>query len=379
MNISIWRLIAVALPLACAAAALAQTTNLRVNVSTTPTNIVVTWTNRGTLQAAPDPQGPWQDIVEAPNPYRSPGTNGDEYFRAITRWSTRRNLLEANSEMGVAELNGKIYVIGGYPASRVTVRTVQVYDPQVDQWYLTTPLPLAVNHLMPAVANGRLYVIGGQTNASNTGSFVNTVFEYDPVTTNWTTRAPMPTSRSAGAAAVISNLVYVAGGRPPQGQDFAVYDVISNRWSVLPPMPTGRNHLAAAAIGGKVYVAGGRIEAGFNSPMTDALEVYDPATSNWTARASMPAPRGGCNGIAVDGCFFVFGGEGPNGVFSANEMYVVAMNRWFRVESLPVAVHGVTGSAYINGWIHLPGGGTAQGGSSGSTMHQVFWVGGLCP
>src|SRR6185503_18042162 len=123
MNISIWRVIAVALPLAYAAAALAQTTNLRVNVSTTLTNIVVTWTNRGTLQAAPDPQGPWQDILEAPNPYRSPGTNGDEYFRAITRWSTRRNLLEANSEMGVAELNGKIYVIGGYPSSRVTVRT----------------------------------------------------------------------------------------------------------------------------------------------------------------------------------------------------------------------------------------------------------------
>ena len=103
------------------------------------------------------------------------------------------------------------------------------------------------------------------------------------------------------------------------------------------------------------------------------------ARGTWSARARLLEPRGGCNGIAVDGCFFVFGGEGPNGVFPNNEMYVAAMDRWFRVERLPVPVHGVTGSAYINGWIHLPGGGTAVGGSSGSTIHQVFWVGGLCP
>ena len=113
--------------------------------------------------------------------------------------------------------------------------------------------------------------------------------------------------------------------------------------------------------------------------MTAALEVYDPVAGTWSARASMPAPRGGVNGIAVDGCFFVFGGEGPNGIFDAHEMYVASMNRWFRLEPLPTAVHGVTGAAFLNGWIHLPGGGTMVGGSSGSTIHQVFWVGGICP
>jgi len=36
---------------------------------------------------------------------------------------------------------------------------------------------------------------------------------------------------------------------------------------------------------------------------------------------------------------------------------------------MPIAVHGVTGPAFINGYIHLSGCGTAQGGSSGSTCH----------
>ena len=39
---------------------------------------------------------------------------------------------------------------------------------------------------------------------------------------------------------------------------------------------------------------------------------------------------------------------------------------------MPIAVHGVTGMAFIKGLIHLTGGGTAQGGSSGSTIHQVY-------
>jgi N-acetylneuraminic acid mutarotase len=358
----------------------AQSTNRVVAISRAGGNCVVSWTNRGTLQSATVLQGAWRDVLGASNPLTFTPTNAQELFRVISRWGTRSNLLEANSEMSVAELDGRIYVMGGYPSSRVTQRTVQVYDSTQDRWHYTTPLPIPLNHAMPATANGRVYIIGGQTNSTGTSGFVNTVFEYNPLTSNWTARAPMPTARSAGAAAVIGNLIYVAGGRSSTtAQDFAVYDAVSNQWRTLADLPTGRNHLAAAAIDGLVYVAGGRLGPGFSDPMTAALEVYDPVAGTWATRAPLPAPRGGVNGIAVDGCFFVFGGEGPNGIFDAHEMYVASMNRWFRLEALPIAVHGVTGAAFLDGWIHLPGGGTAVGGSSGSTIHQVFWLGGICP
>jgi hypothetical protein len=39
---------------------------------------------------------------------------------------------------------------------------------------------------------------------------------------------------------------------------------------------------------------------------------------------------------------------------------------------MPIPVHGVTGAAFLNGLIYLPGGGTSIGGSSGSTHHQVY-------
>jgi N-acetylneuraminic acid mutarotase len=278
--------------------------------------------------------------------------------------------------MAVGELDGKIYVIGGYPANRISVATVQVYDPATDSWRLTTPLPMALNHIMAASANGRLYVIGGQPTAEGNGPFVNTVYEYDPAGATWTTRAPMPTARSSGAAAVIDGRIYVAGGRPPRGSDFAVYDPRQNAWRALPNLPTQRNHLAAAAIGGRVYVVGGRFGAGFQSDRTDAVEVYDPAANTWTARAQMPRPRGGVNGLEALGCVHIFGGEGnpdvPSGVFPDHDVYNPQTNTWTKLAPMPIPVHGVTGAAFVNGLIYLPGGGTSIGGSSGSTHHQVY-------
>lgn len=291
-------------------------------------------------------------------------------------WGMRAPLLEANSELSIAELDGKIYVLGGYPSSRVSVATVQVYDPAANGWKLTTPLPVALNHTMAASVSGRLYLIGGQTSAAGDGSFVNTIYEYDPANATWTARASMPTQRSAGAAAVVDGKIYVAGGRPPHGKDFAVYDPRANTWRTLADLPTQRNHLAAAAIGGKVYVVGGRFGAGFDSEKTDAVEVFDPGTNAWTVRAHMPRPRGGVNGIAALGCLHVFGGEGndqdPIGVFPDHDVYDPGTDRWTRVDLMPFPVHGVTGAAFINGLIYLPGGGVAQGGSSGSRIHQVY-------
>jgi N-acetylneuraminic acid mutarotase len=294
---------------------------------------------------------------------------------AAGSWGRRAGLPLANSEMSVAALEGKIYVIGGYPASRVTSDAVQVYDAAADTWTMAAPLPAAVNHSMPAVANGRLYIIGGQSDAGNT-SFVNTVFEYEPGANRWRARAPLPLARGGGAAAVVDGRIYVAGGRPPRGADFAVYDPRLDEWTTLPNLPTQRNHLAAVAFEGRVYVIGGRFQAGFNSPTTDAVEIFDPRTNAWSRGASMPRPRGGLNAVEARGCIHVFGGEGnpggPNGLFPDHDVYDPVTDTWRRLENMPIPVHGVTGLVFLNGLIYLPGGGTSEGGSSGGTQHQVY-------
>jgi len=199
----------------------------------------------------------------------------------MPEWGIRAPLIEPNSEMAVAHLDGKIYVVGGYPSTRVSVDTVQVYDIKSDSWRLTTPYPTTINHASAVGLDGVVYVIGGQTSAGGRGAdagYTSVVHAFDPKTETWTVRAPMPTARSGMAHDVIDGKIYVAGGRPPRGHDFAVYDPKVDEWTSLPELPTARNHMAAAAISGKLHVAGGRFGGGFRSEITAVLEVYDPVT-----------------------------------------------------------------------------------------------------
>ncbi len=301
-------------------------------------------------------------------------------------WKTRAALIEPNSETAVAQMGSKIYVFGGYPLQRFTVDTAQEYDAKRDRWRRIAPLPQVSNHAMAAATGGRVYVIGGQATAGGRRvggryvredpKFLDRVFAYDPAANKWTEKAPMPSKRSGGAAVVIDGKIYVAGGRTKEtGDDFAVYDPKSDQWKTLPDMPTQRNHLGAAAIGGKVYVVGGRFGPSFRSPRSDALEVYDPKTGRWSKKKAMLKPRGGVNAVAANGCLHVFGGEGndqaESGVFPDHDVYDPRTNKWKGLAPMPTPVHGVTGMAFIDGWIHFPGGGTRIGGSSGNTIHQV--------
>ena len=290
-------------------------------------------------------------------------------------WDTRAALLENNSELAFAQLNGKIYLMGGYPPPRVTQRSVQVYDMASNTWSYGPELPLPNNHGMAAAVNGKIYLIGGQTQADDppgTYSYVNTVYELDPAVGEWVARAPMPTARSSGVAVVLDGKIYVAGGRPLHQQDFAVYDPAANTWEVLPEMPTPRNHFTGAAIDGRIHYVGGRDGLGLGQSMTTAHEVFDPATKTWTTAAPMLLARSGMNGVMARGCFHVWGGEGPGGMFHDHDFYDPRTNEWIRLPAMPIPVHGVYGSAFVNDLIWVSGGGNMVGGSAGTTFNQVY-------
>jgi N-acetylneuraminic acid mutarotase len=286
------------------------------------------------------------------------------------QWSMRSGLIEANSELALAEVNGKIYLIGGYPASRQTARTVQVYDIASDRWTLGPQLPQPNNHGMAAGVNGRVYLIGGQT--TDAGNYVDTVYELDPAKGAWVEKARMPTARSSGVAVVHDRKIYIAGGRPPRGSDFAVYDTTSDTWQVLPNLPTQRNHFTGAAINGRIHLVGGRQGDGLSPLMTTAHEVFDAQTGSWTTAAPMLRARSGMNGVMARGCFHVWGGEGPAGMFPDHDYFDPRNNQWIRLLDMPTPVHGVYGSAFVEGLIWASGGGTNIGGNFGSLHNQVF-------
>jgi N-acetylneuraminic acid mutarotase len=286
--------------------------------------------------------------------------------------------------MAVAELDGKIYLIGGYPSSPAeTQSVVAVYEIATDDWSFAAELPIGLHHPVAVGVAGKIYSLGGQLASGET----DRTLEYDPEADSWRDLEPMPTARGGGAAAVIGDKIYVAGGRPPAGNAFEVYDIGDDAWESLPDLPQTfpeRNHLIAAALGDKIYVAGGRYDGGgFTSPRTRSLDVFDPSTGEWSLAAEMLRERGGLNGVAANGCFFVWGGEGsnigePNDVYPDHDVYDPVTDTWTALPDLPTPVHGVTGSAFVDGLIYIPGGGTRSGGGSGTTLFQVYRVDRTC-
>jgi N-acetylneuraminic acid mutarotase len=289
------------------------------------------------------------------------------------QWGRRAGLLVANSEFALAESNGKIYVMGGYPASRVTSRTVQIYDIASDRWALGPDLPQPNNHGMAAAVNGKVYLIGGQLTDDQQGATaVDRVYELDPATGAWVEKARMPTARSGGVAVVHDGKIYVAGGRVPRGSDFAVYDPAADVWEVLPDLPSQRNHIAGAAINGRIHIVGGRLGNGLSPLKSDANEVFDPQTRVWTTAAPMLRGRSGMNGVMARGCFHVWGGEAPSGMTPDHDYYDPRSDRWMSLSNMPIPIHGVVGSAFVDGLIWATGGGTQVGGASGSLHNQVY-------
>lgn len=283
------------------------------------------------------------------------------------------------SEHAVVEFDGHVWVLGGYPPGRLPSDLVQVYDPSISRWTLGPTLPQPIHHTHVAAVDGKLYLFGGEIAGGSTGQqeeFVAETWVHDPAVGGWERRAPMPTARSGGGKAVVDGKIYVAGGRPPGGHAFEVYDPATDTWEKLPDMPTQRNHLAMVAIDGKIIVAGGRTGPGATAPRVDTVEVYDPQTRIWSTAASLPAPRGGVTAAAHNGCMFVFGGEGEPthvlGLTPTAYAYNPRIDEWTQLPDLPIAMHGLKGSAVIDGRIFLPGGGITLGGNSGTNAMQVY-------
>ena len=84
----------------------------------------------------------------------------------------------------------------------VTQATPMLADADLGTWRQVAPMPTARYCLAAAEVNGKLYAIGG------IGGLGNTVEEYNPATNTWHQVAPMLTARWPLAAAEVNGKLY---------------------------------------------------------------------------------------------------------------------------------------------------------------------------
>lgn len=92
------------------------------------------------------------------------------------------DMLISRARMGVAALDGCLYIIGGYNHLE-SLNTVEQYDPSKNKWFTIT----SMNHRRAdpgvGILNGKIYVIGGTIRSNRT---INSVEVYCPKTSQWT-------------------------------------------------------------------------------------------------------------------------------------------------------------------------------------------------
>jgi N-acetylneuraminic acid mutarotase len=237
-------------------------------------------------------------------------------------WRTAAPAPAKRTEAAAVMLSDKIYVVGGFEQPSLgnvmklaITSLLEEYDPFTDRWMAKAPLPVGLHHVGIGVADGRVYVIGGYRQSGlSVWQPVATVYAYDPATDTWAERAPMPTARGALSVTAHEGKLYAIGGYDGTANSAAVevYDPMRNLWTQRAPLPTPRDHLAAATVSGKMYAIGGRLNGNYRQNLS-VTEVYDPVTDRWARSADLPTARSGITASEVGGRVYVFGGEGGRG------------------------------------------------------------------
>lgn len=136
----------------------------------------------------------------------------EEYDPVTNTWSTKTPMPTSRAYLGVAEMDGKIYAVGGISGpipGWYNVATNEMYDPVANSWTAKAPMSTTRHNLLVAELNGKVYAIGGWKSGSS--SVLNINEEYDLSTDSWITKTPMSTARIP-AGAEVNGKIYAIGG-----------------------------------------------------------------------------------------------------------------------------------------------------------------------
>lgn len=299
---------------------------------------------------------------------------------AFSQWSFVDDLNVSRSGVATAVApDGTIYSMGGNVIGDPDMTDVtEAYDRAADLWTVRAPMPTLRTALAAAATKkGKIYVFGGSPESHGYGS-LTTVEIYDPATDTWTTGEPMPTARTGHKAVTgPDGRIYLIGGYSLDHGGhlnvLEIYDPAANTWTTGSPMPTARQQFGAAlGANGKIYVIGGSDE--WRSGIMTTVEIYDTATDSWSVGSPMPTPRDGLGAAAAkDGLIYAVGGWTGNYPFSGMvtdlvEIYNPATDTWQTGPRLLSPTYGPGAVAGSDCRIYVVGG----GGYSTSPLVQRY-------
>jgi len=296
--------------------------------------------------------------------------------------------------------NGKVLVAGGFSlgptGSVVSLANVELYDPATNTFAPPGSTPTmnqargsATATLLPS---GKVLIAGG-VNAPGDGvnSILTSVELYDPAANTFAAPGSTPsmnqTRANVGNGDLVSVLlangkVLIAGGVDSfsVGLDTVeLYDPTTNTFAPSASLPVMNSHrdgpTGTSLPNGEALIAGGfERPFGFNSIVSDTIDLYDPVTNSFAPAASTPtmnSPRtNAAAALLPNGMVLIAGGTAPGperssafgGVFLASvDLYDSATNSFAPSAATPTMNEprccGLTATLLQNGKVLITQGG----------------------
>jgi len=259
-------------------------------------------------------------------------------------------------------IDGKLYVAGGYNTVSGSLAVLEAYDPDIDTWETLQPMPYARHGAGGAVIDGKLYIVGGEGKLS-------TLVIYDPATDSWTAGPSMSVARSSPGVGAVGGLLYVAGGClggcAPVTNALEVYDPDTSTWSTKASMPnSGRGYPAVGVLNDLFYAMGGccGFIAAESQEMAQAIEAYAPSSNTWDIMLDHDVGAGNIAGVINEKIYVA--------KMPAPGVYYPATDTWDTLPAMPAELHESAGGV-INGKLYVAGGYTSDPFQA-STVLQVY-------
>ena len=240
------------------------------------------------------------------------GTN-EEYDPTTDTWVFKKAMPTPRMDFAIAVYQNKIYCIGGITGisgnGLVFTEVNEIYDPATDTWENKTSLPTARDLPPGNVVNGKIYLIGGFPNKT-----LNEV--YDPVTDTWVSNAPLPIA-VGWPSGVFNNKIYFMGGYFDANNDARsitqIYDPNTDTWSKgTSPLTFFISGSAGTTTGilapKRIYIFPKPYEDVEAMPSDYAIQVYDPETDSWMFGANLPTTRNDFGVAVVNDTMYIIGG-----------------------------------------------------------------------
>lgn len=214
------------------------------------------------------------------------------------------------------------------------------------------------------------YGLGGYEEYSISSHFSDNQVFYTSNSLFWSPTTPLPQRLSKGAATIVGNYIYFAGGwtdeeSPATASKKVYYSLINSdgslgNWNTTTDLPDVIWDHGMVSYGGYIFVLAGRNSTGEIAQIIRAKVNLDGTLGTWENMPSLPGKVRSAGYALVENYVFVVGGY--NGSNLLKSVYFTTidssgqMSAWQTSTNLLSINHCCGSLAFVNGYLYLTGG-----------------------